>query len=156
MMKFSELINKNYIIPEFKGSTKKQVLEELVEVLASNKGGIDKVEILNTLLEREKLGSTGIGDGVAIPHGKLNGLDNIILLFGKSRQGVDFDAIDGKPVCLIFLLVAPADSAGLHLKALARLSRMLREKEFKNSLLMASDAETLFKIIIDKDVNLSS
>ena len=155
-MKFSELINKNYIIPEFKGSTKKQVLEELVEALASNNVEIDKVELLNALLEREKLGSTGIGDGVAIPHGKLNGLDNIILLFGKSGQGVDFDAIDRKPVCLVFLLVAPADSAGLHLKALARLSRMLREKEFKNSLLTASDAETLLKIIIDKDENLSS
>jgi PTS system nitrogen regulatory IIA component len=155
-MKFSELINKNYIIPEFKGSTKKQVLEELVEALASNKVEIDKVVLLNALLEREKLGSTGIGDGVAIPHGKLNGLDNIILLFGKSGQGVDFDAIDRKPVCMVFLLVAPADSAGLHLKALARLSRMLREKEFKNSLLMASDAETLLKIIIDKDENLSS
>jgi nitrogen PTS system EIIA component len=155
-MKFSELINKNYIIPEFKGSTKKQVLEELVEALASNKVEIDKVVLLNALLEREKLGSTGIGDGVAIPHGKLNGLDNIILLFGKSGQGVDFDAIDRKPVCMVFLLVAPADSAGLHLKALARLSRMLREKEFKNSLLMASDAEALLKIIIDKDENLSS
>jgi len=155
-MKFSELINKNYIISEFEGSTKKQVLEELVEALAANKGEIDKVDLLNALLEREKLGSTGIGDGVAIPHGKLNGLDNIILLFGKSGQGVDFDAIDGKPVYLVFLLVAPADSAGLHLKALARLSRMLREKEFKNSLLMASDAETLLKIIIDKDENLSS
>ena len=155
-MKFSELINKNYIIPEFKGSTKKQVLEELVEALASNKVEIDKVVLLNALLEREKLGSTGIGDGVAIPHGKLNGLDNIILLFGKSGQGVDFDAIDRKPVCMVFLLVAPADSAGLHLKALARLSRMLREKEFKNSLLMAPDVETLLKIIIDKDENLSS
>jgi len=155
-MKFSELINKNYIIPEFKGSTKKQVLEELVESLASNKVEIDKVVLLNALLEREKLGSTGIGDGVAIPHGKLNGLDNIILLFGKSGQGVDFEAIDRKPVCMVFLLVAPADSAGLHLKALARLSRMLREKEFKNSLLMASDAEALLKIIIDKDENLSS
>jgi PTS system nitrogen regulatory IIA component len=155
-MKFSELINKNYIIPEFKGSTKKQVLEELVEALASNNVEIDKVVLLNALLEREKLGSTGIGDGVAIPHGKLNGLDNIILLFGKSGQGVDFDAIDRKPVCMVFLLVAPADSAGLHLKALARLSRMLREKEFKNSLLMASDAEALLKIIIDKDENLSS
>jgi PTS system nitrogen regulatory IIA component len=155
-MKFSELINENYIIPEFQGSTKKQVLEELVEALAANKGEIDRVELLNALLEREKLGSTGIGDGVAIPHGKLKGLDNIILLFGKSGQGVDFDAIDGKPVCLVFLLVAPADSAGLHLKALARLSRMLRETEFKNSLLMASDAETLLKIIIDKDENLSS
>ena len=132
------------------------MLEELVEALASNKGEIDKIELINALLEREKLGSTGIGDGVAIPHGKLNGLDNIILLFGKSGQGVDFYAIDRKPVCLVFLLVAPADSAGLHLKALARLSRMLREKEFKNSLLMASDAETLLKIIIDKDENLSS
>ncbi len=155
-MKFSELINKNYIIPEFKGNTKKQVLEELVEALALNKVEIDKVLLLNALLEREKLGSTGIGDGVAIPHGKLNGLDNIILLFGKSGQGVDFDAIDRKPVCMVFLLVAPADSAGLHLKALARLSRMLREKEFKNSLLTASDAETLIGIIIDKDENLSS
>jgi len=155
-MKFNELINKDFIIPEFKGRTKKQVLEELVECLAQNNVEINKDELLKALLEREKLGSTGIGDGVAIPHGKLNGLDNIILLFGKSGEGIDFDAIDGKPVCLVFLLVAPADSAGLHLKALARLSRMLREKDFKNNLMTASDAEALLGIIIDKDENLSS
>jgi len=155
-MKFNELINKDFIIPEFKGRTKKQVLEELVECLALNNSEINKDELLKALLEREKLGSTGIGDGVAIPHGKLNGLDNIILLFGKSGEGIDFDAIDGKPVWLVFLLVAPADSAGLHLKALARLSRMLREKDFKNNLLTALDAESLLGIIIDKDENLSS
>lgn len=155
-MEFSELICKEYIIPVFKGRTKKQILEELVDCLAANKPDVNKDELLKALLEREKLGSTGIGDGVAIPHGKLNGLDDIILLFGKSVDGINFDAIDGKPVTLVFLLVAPADSAGLHLKALARLSRMLREKDFKSDLMSESDQQSLLRIIIDKDKTLSA
>jgi len=155
-MEFSELICKEFIIPEFKGRTKKQILEELVECVAFKKSDVNKDDLLKALLEREKLGSTGIGDGVAIPHGKLNGLDNIILLFGKSSEGIDFDAIDAKPVTLVFLLVAPADSAGLHLKALARLSRMLREKDFKSNLLSESDQQSLLRIIIDKDKTLSA
>lgn len=155
-MKISELINDRLIIPKFTGKSKKQVLEELAKHLALNKKNIDPDELLRVLIEREKLGSTGIGDGVAIPHGKLNGLENIILVFGKSNEGIDFDSIDGKPVNLIFLLVAPSNSAGVHLKALARLSRLLKDKNFRQELLDASDAQSLYNIIANEDEEVSA
>ena len=155
-MKISELINERLIISEFKGKSKKQVLEELAKHLALNKKNIDPDELLRVLVEREKLGSTGIGDGVAIPHGKLNGLENIILVFGKSSEGIDFDSIDNKSVNLIFLLVAPANSAGVHLKALARLSRLLKDKKFRQELLDASDEKSLYKIIVSEDDKISA
>lgn len=155
-MKISELINDRLIIPNFTGKSKKQVLEELAKHLALNKKNIDPDELLRVLIEREKLGSTGIGDGVAIPHGKLNGLENIILVFGKSNEGVDFESIDGRPVNLIFLLVAPSNSAGVHLKALARLSRLLKDKNFRQELLDASDAQSLYNIIANEDEEVSA
>ena len=155
-MKISELINDRLIIPKFTGKSKKQVLEELAKHLALNKKNIGPDELLRVLIEREKLGSTGIGDGVAIPHGKLNGLENIILVFGKSNEGIDFDSIDGKPVNLIFLLVAPSNSAGVHLKALARLSRLLKDKNFRQELIDASDAQSLYNIIANKDEKVSA
>ena len=108
------------------------------------------------LVEREKLGSTGIGNGIAIPHGKLDGLENICLVFGRSVAGIEFDSLDGKPVNLIFLLVAPANSAGVHLKALARLSRLLKEKSFRDSLLAADDAEKLYAIVVAEDQKITS
>jgi PTS system nitrogen regulatory IIA component len=156
LMKISELINDRLIIPKFTGKSKKQVLEELAKHLALNKKNIDPDELLRVLIEREKLGSTGIGDGVAIPHGKLNGLENIILVFGKSNEGIDFDSIDGRPVNLIFLLVAPSNSAGVHLKALARLSRLLKDKNFRQELLDASDAQSLYNIIANEDEEVSA
>lgn len=155
-MKISELINDRLIIPNFTGKSKKQVLEELAKHLALNKKNIDPDELLRVLIEREKLGSTGIGDGVAIPHGKLNGLENIILVFGKSNEGIDFESIDGRPVNLIFLLVAPSNSAGVHLKALARLSRLLKDKNFRQELLDASDAQSLYNIIANEDEEVSA
>lgn len=155
-MKISELINDRLIIPKFTGKSKKQVLEELAKHLALNKKNIDPDELLRVLIEREKLGSTGIGDGVAIPHGKLNGLENIILVFGKSNEGIDFDSIDGRPVNLIFLLVAPSNSAGVHLKALARLSRLLKDKNFRQELIDASDAQSLYNIIANEDEKVSA
>jgi len=150
-MKISELINADLMIPALKGKTKKQILEELVKHLASYKQEIDSDELLKVLIEREKLGSTGIGNGIAIPHGKLSGLDNIVLLFGKSPMGIDFDSIDGEAVKLIFLLVAPSNSAGGHLKALARLSRLLKEKSFREKLLDSTDAKSLYQSLVEED-----
>jgi len=150
-MKISKLISEQLIIPALRGKSKKQILEELVKYLASNKKNIDSEELLRVLIEREKLGSTGIGEGIAIPHGKLNGLDNIFLVFGVSNKGIDFESIDGKPVNLIFLLVAPTNSAGVHLKALARLSRLLKDKKFRQQLLDAADARSLYSIIANAD-----
>ncbi len=155
-MKISELINEDLIIADLQGKTKKQVLEELVEQLARFKDSIDAEELLRVLLEREKLGSTGIGNGIAIPHGKLAGLNSIVLVFGKTSGGVDFEAIDGKPVNLIFLLVAPANSAGVHLKALARLSRLLKDVNFRQQLVKETGAKKLYKCIVGEDERITS
>ncbi len=155
-MKIKDLIHEGLIIPELRGRTKKQVLEELVQQLADNNRDIDPDELLGILLEREKLGSTGIGNGVAIPHGKLQGLENIALVFGKSPEGVDFDAIDGKPVQLVFLLVAPSNSAGVHLKALARLSRLLKDKNFRQQLADSDTADSIYQAVIAEDEMVSA
>ena len=103
------------IVPELKGRTKKQVLEELIDAVKQNKPTIDRDRLMKVLLERERLGSTGIGDGIAIPHGKLRDIDDLVLSFGRSSEGIDFESMDGKPVHLFFLLVAPETCAGIHL-----------------------------------------
>jgi PTS system nitrogen regulatory IIA component len=107
--------------------------------------------MVNTLLEREKLGSTGIGDGVAIPHGKLVNLEELIVSFGRSKEGVEFDAMDGKPAHIFFLLMAPEDTTGKHLKALAKISKMLKDSTFRKKLLEAKSKDELYMIIADKD-----
>lgn len=150
-MKINELLREHMILAELRGTTKQQVLEEMVQQLAAHTHGVDAAELLKVLLEREKLGSTGIGNGIAIPHGKLDGLSDIALVFAKSNQGIPFDALDNKPVHLIFLLVAPSNSAGAHLKALARLSRLLKDKHFRDVLMDASDAHSLYTAIITED-----
>jgi len=150
-MNISELLNERLILPNLAGTTKQDVMEEVVEHLATVQQGINAGELLKALLEREKLGSTGIGNGIAIPHGKLAGLSDIILVFARSIGGVPFEAIDGKPIHLIFLLVAPANSTGGHLKALARLSRLLKNDAFRRALLTAPTAQDILGAIIDED-----
>ncbi len=98
-------------------------------------------------LDRGKFGSTGIGDGVAIPHGKLKGMENILCAFGRSKEGLDFDAVDGKPVHIFFLLLAPEDSASLHLKMLSRISKVLRDPSFRKNLVELDDAALYAKVI---------
>ncbi|MBW2599777.1 MAG: PTS sugar transporter subunit IIA, partial [Deltaproteobacteria bacterium] len=112
---------------------------------------IDRSAMIEVLLEREKLGSTGIGDGIAIPHGKLAGLEKLVVSFGRSVTGVDFDSMDGRPVHIFFLLLAPENSAGLHLKALARISRMLKDISFRESLIKAETSEDIYNLIVEKD-----
>ncbi len=150
-MNISTLLNERFILPELKGTTKQHVLEEVVEHMAASQAGINAGELLRALLEREKLGSTGIGNGIAIPHGKLAGLNDIILVFARSTAGVPFEAIDGKPIHLIFLLVAPASSTGGHLKALARLSRLLKNDDFRHRLLTAPTAADIQNAIAEED-----
>lgn len=150
-MKICELVSEDLIIAELKGKTKKQVLEEMVNKLTVREAGLDTVELLKVLMEREKLGSTGIGNGIAIPHGKLKGIKALVVAFGKSTRGVDFDSMDGKPVHLFFLLIAPENSAGAHLKALARLSRLLKDNSFRQKLIGLSDPKSLYKTIVQED-----
>ena len=134
-------------------SNKEEVVRELVQLLV-NAGSIkekDVNKLIQTLMKRESLGSTGIGQGVAIPHGKSDCVSKLVAAFGVSRAGVNFDALDGEPVSLFFLLVAPEDSAGPHLKALARISRLLKDRHFRESLRSAGDEKILIKIIREED-----
>lgn len=150
-MKISDFLSKDLIIADLRETEKYKVLEELVEFVAQKIAGIDASQLLKVLLDREQMGSTGIGDGIAIPHGKLKDLKQIIAVFGKSSRGVSFDAMDGRPVYLLFLLIAPENSAGVHLKALARLSRLLKRNGFRQKLMNLSDAEQLYQVIIEED-----
>ena len=132
---------------------KEEIIRELVGLLVSA-GSVkpkDVNRLVQILLKRESLGSTGIGQGVAIPHGKSDCVTRLVGAFGVSHTGVSFDALDGEPVTLFFLLVAPEDSAGPHLKALARISRLLKDKHFRDGLRAAKDEKTLIKVIRDED-----
>ena len=146
----TDLVSPNAIIPAMKVNGKKQALQEIAAKAASLTGQNEKA-ILEILLQREKLGSTGVGNGVAIPHGKLPGLPGLLAAFGRKRAGVDFAAIDGKPTFLLFLLFAPDNSAGLHLKALARISRLFKQPQFRQSIMNAEDAAAIFRLIAEED-----
>jgi PTS system nitrogen regulatory IIA component len=150
-MHITEIFKKEFIIEDLKAKNKRGVLAELSEIFTLGPIKMDSKLMVDVLMEREKLGSTGIGDGIAIPHGKLKGLDTLLLSFGRSRVGVDFESIDGKPVHLFFLLMAPESSTGQHLKALAKISRMLKDERFRSELMSARSAEGLFKAIAEKD-----
>ena len=150
-MHIAEIFRKEFIIDDLKAKNKRGVLAELSGIFTLGPAKVDSKLMVDVLMEREKLGSTGIGDGIAIPHGKLKGLDNLLLSFGRSREGVDFESIDGKPVHLFFLLMAPESSTGQHLKALAKISRMLKDERFRSELMSARSAEDLFKTISEKD-----
>jgi PTS system nitrogen regulatory IIA component len=149
-MKILEKLAAQAILCELKSRDKKGVLEELAKPLAGH-AGVQAPDMVRVLLERERLGSTGIGGGIGIPHGKMRGLSDIVLGFGKSEAGVDFDSMDGKPAHLFFVLVTPEDSAGLHLSMLARISRLLKNEVFRNRLSAARDAAGVIQTIEEVD-----
>ncbi len=149
-MKITDMIKPGYVIEELQAKTKRDVLTELSSVFLQDIDA-DAEEMVSILLEREKLGSTGIGDGIAIPHGKMGSLKDLVVAFGRSTKGIDFNAMDGKPVHLFFLLMAPENSAGLHLKALAKISRMLKDPAFRKRLLGARSGEKMLAAIAEKD-----
>lgn len=150
-MKLPEIIEEEYIIPELKAKDKRGVLEELAEVISNHEPSIDKAALVKVLMERERLGSTGIGDGVAIPHGKMNGVRHPVISFGRSKQGLDFDSMDGQPAHLFFLLIAPEDSSGIHLQVLARIAKILKNRAFRQKLMEPSTRKELYQTIIETD-----
>ena len=150
-MKITDILDEASIIQDLGSSSKKGILEELSNVLVQGEKLPDRDKVVEVLLEREKLGSTGIGDGIAIPHGKMKGIKELVTSFGRSIKGVNFESIDNKPTHLFFLLVAPENSAGIHLKALARISRLLKDPSFRNRLMEAKDRQDLFGIITEED-----
>src|SRR6184192_1225110 len=149
-MKIAEFLREDLILPELQATDKAGVLRELCAPLA-RAHGLDPGKLTEVLLEREKLGSTGVGEGVAIPHGKLPGVPNLLAAFGRSKRDVDFAAIDGKPTYLFFVLFAPENSAGIHLKALARISRLFKTPSFRAAVLEAKDAAAIHRQIADED-----
>lgn len=152
-MKIAEFLDEGAVSCDLKANTKEGIIRELVGLLVRG-GSIkerDVSKLIQTLLDREALGSTGIGQGVAIPHGKCGCVNRVVGAVGTSRAGMNFDSLDGEPVHIFFLLVAPEDSAGPHLKALARISRLLKEKQFRDSLRVAKDEKNLLKTIREED-----
>ena len=150
-MRIMDFLNEKYVSLNLKAKNKREVLEELVEPLVKGGELENKEEMVKVLLEREKLGSTGIGEGIAIPHGKTKTVKKLVAAFGRSVAGIDFDTLDGEPAHLFFLLVAPYDSAGPHLKALARISRLLKDENFREELMKASSKEALLEAIRRQD-----
>jgi PTS system nitrogen regulatory IIA component len=150
-MKILELLDRNCILPDLKAGNKQEVLEELAAPLVPGPDGLKLKNVVDVLMDRERLGSTGIGDNIAIPHGKLPNLSSLRLAFGRSLRGVSFDSMDGKPTHLFFLLLAPINSAGLHLKALAKISRMLMSQSFRESLMKAASVEEIYRLLAERD-----
>lgn len=136
---------------DLQSQTKKEVLKELVSILIAAHKLKNCDDILEALLEREELGSTGIGQGIAIPHGKCNSVKQVVAVMGVSKKGIDFDALDGEPVYLFFMLVAPMNSSGIHLKILAKISRVLKDKFFRQALREANGPQEMLKLIKEEN-----
>ena len=149
-MKILDVLQKESIISDLKSQDKKGILEELVAPIALITG-INHKDLIRVLMDREQLGSTGIGGGIGIPHGKLKQLESLALGFGLSRKGVDFESMDNQPTHIFFLLVTPENSTGLHLKMLARISKILKHDQFREKLLNAVSSDEIFSIIKDED-----
>lgn len=145
-MPLTDLVAPNAVIPALKVTSKKQVIQELAAKAAKLTGQNERV-VFETLLQREKLGSTAVGSGIAIPHGKLAKLERLFGMFARLDRAVDFDALDGQPVDLIFLLLAPEGAGADHLKALARVARLLRDPDVVRKLRESRDAEAIFAVL---------
>jgi len=145
-MHLADLISPEAVIPSLRAKTKKQLLQEL-SAHAARRTGLQERYVFDTLLQRERLGSTGLGEGIAIPHGKFAGLKRIVGIFARLAEPVEFDAVDGEPVDIVFLLLAPEGAGADHLKALARISRLLREGHAVDKLRASKDASALYAVL---------
>jgi PTS system nitrogen regulatory IIA component len=150
-MRLDQMFKIEFLNDNLLSTNKADVLAELINILINSGLKIDRAKAIDILQQREKLGSTGIGDGVAIPHGKISDLNDLVVAFGRSKSGIAFDAIDGKPVNLFFMLLAPENSTGQHLKALAKISKMLKTPNFRKKLMDAKTTSDLYKAIVEQD-----
>ncbi|BBD07575.1 PTS sugar transporter subunit IIA [Desulfovibrio ferrophilus] len=146
-MKLGDLLDRDLILPKLKAGTKKQVLAELVAAAVDKLPELDRDTAIEVLTERETLGTTGIGDGIAIPHGKLDNLENIVVVVGRSAGGVEYEALDQKPCHIFFLVLAPEQVAGMHLRVLAHISRLLKEDSFRKSFVEADTGDDLWRLL---------
>lgn len=152
-MKISDIIKKDQIIAELKGSNKEEVINELIDLFKNDERIINLEKVRNAVLEREKIMSTGVGKGFAIPHGKTEAVKEIIAAFGKTSNPIDFAALDEQPVHLVFLLVGKDNLVGPHIKLLSRISRMMNKDEFRDNLLNAKTAEDILAIFKEEENN---
>lgn len=152
-MKLKDILKKSAVRGELSATDKKGVLEEFAALTAEVYPQLSADQVLKILLEREKLGSTGVGNGVAIPHGKIAGLTSIISIFARSKKGIDFQSHDQKPAVLFFVLLAPENAVGTHLQALARLSRLLKTESVRNRLIEVKN-DNLYDVLIAEDEKL--
>ncbi|MBW2280329.1 MAG: PTS sugar transporter subunit IIA [Deltaproteobacteria bacterium] len=150
-MKLTDILIRDACLVDLKARTKKDTVRELTQALAASVEGLEEAGLMQMLLERERLGSTAMGDGIAIPHARLESLDRLLASFGRSRQGVDFDSLDGKPTHLFFLLVAPGAEGSAHLLTLARLSRFLTNPAFREKLLQLDSVDELFAAVEEEE-----
>ena len=152
-MQIMDFLSKKAILTDIKSTNKEDVIKEMVDFLieASDVEKRDRNKLIDALMSREALGSTAIGQGIAIPHAKCDCVDKLVAAFGLSKKGVDFDSLDGELAYIFFLLVAPQDSAGPHLKALARISRLLKDKYFRDTLRTCMDEKSVIKVITQED-----
>lgn len=150
-MQLDQIFKIEFINANMTAKNKEEALAEMVQTIIHAGIKVSFSEIMSVLKQRESLGSTGIGDGMAIPHGKVADLADIIVAFGRSLEGIEYNAPDGKPVQLFFLLLAPENSAGQHLKILAKISKMLKDINFRKKLLKAKSQSDLYKIIIEQE-----
>ncbi|WP_462324823.1 PTS sugar transporter subunit IIA [Desulfoplanes sp.] len=146
-MKLADFLDDGCVINDLQARTKKEVLAELITPLKAKWPNIDQEKILGVLLDREALGTTGIGDGIAIPHGKLESIQEVGLVVGRSLDGLDFKALDHKPCRIFFLVLAPENIAGMHLRILAHISRLLQDVSFRQAFLEAPDRTTLCNLL---------
>jgi len=151
MAKISDLLHEDCIIEEFAATSKVDVLREFASLLKSRGRVSDEAELVRVLQERETLGSTGIGDGVAIPHARMRALPTMIVGFGRSSRGIEYHALDGRPVFLFFLLVTPDGMPGDHLKTLARISRIVKNPVLRSGLLRAEGKQEMQRLIFEED-----
>ena len=150
-MKITDFLSAQTVIPDLAKREKNGVLEEMAEGLAANYKSLDAKKVLEVLQERERISTTAIGEGVAIPHGKMPGLERIFGVFARSAVGVDFASLDGGPTHLFFVLIAPENAAADHLKALARISRLLKDQAFRRRLMAGRTGQELFSMIAEED-----
>jgi PTS system nitrogen regulatory IIA component len=150
-MRVVDFLQPEAVVANLGATTKPAVLAELSERMARVVPGVDASILRRILEERELLASTAIGDGIAIPHGKLDSVGHLVGVLGRAVNGIEFESIDGKPTHLVFMLVAPASSTGVHLKALARLSRLFRDPDFRQRLLAAPDSAAMYRVIAEED-----
>ena len=150
-MKITDFLTAQGVIPELAAQEKSAVLREMAQGLAAQRESLNADQVLQVLWERERISTTAIGEGVAIPHGKLAGIERVVGVFARSPQGVDFAALDGGPTHLFFVLLAPENAAADHLKALARISRLLKDAAFRSRLMGGQTREEIFQIIAEED-----